>query len=1040
MGIEARENVVGVCQRISDEVERVTGLFKDMGGTASEAGDLMTTAMSDPETTAGILQARMTELAGATERLTIAEKEFRDATLAASDMSDVDATALDRQAAATKEYEGALVVATKAQHDARDATEKNMAAQDLANKSTDESAGFLAAAGTKLDKIGPAAAVATAGIIGIAYESAKAASKFNDDIITVANSANISMKAANNIGQAFLDMSTKSIFTASDITQSFGKVAGQLTQVAGHALTVKQSVAFMNVAMQAAAASGQPLSTITSNLAKIMQQYHISLKQAAAGETALYNEGRLTGQNMNMVTQQITRLKGQLGILAPNIEQTASFMLDLTDHGMNARRASQALSSSLNTLLKTSHLTVPTMSEMDAALKKLPPDLQQYGKALLDGKEKVSAFDQQMKNFGKGELHGTVMASYLKSFEGLATQAKSSIGTINALKLSPVQEELSHLGVSVFNSKGNFIGLAGVLAKVGPKLNDMHNKSKELTAATILFGTQAKALLPTILAGGVGYEKAAKAINDQRAMTEASRRAQNNYEADMKKVDHAIEMVRIELGQAFLPILEKVMKEFVKIVTPIADWIQKNKKLTAEILVVVGGITGLITVLWATHKVMSVVSNTFVNFGKDVQKAWTAGGKLVSGIKDIITKMTGLKAANEEAAGTQDALAGSTEGLAVAQGEGAAATEALGDASLAAAPEIDAAGAPVLAIVAAIALLAIAIYELVKHWKTVWGAIKDVATAVWDALKTAWNDFWGFLKAAWDTLLSVGKDIFHTLGIGILVVLGPIGLIIIAVKELVTHWTTIWHTVLSVFDTVASGISKGVHDIISFFTGMPSKILGSISKLGSMLLNFGETSVKDMGKGIVAGAKAIWDFFTALPGKILSLADGVLDDMLHFGENIVKRIISGIENLASGIGKAVMDAIKHIPGIGGLLAKGLGYAGDVVHGAGVVIGGIGHGISSLFHHDGGIINGTPGSDVPAILQAGEGVFTRGQMRALGGMVNAPRFVMGTSGGGDTHVHVHVQGAVYGSLDKFAGELGRHITGTLLPQAGVKLDH
>jgi hypothetical protein len=1031
-GIQAREDVVEVFQKISGEIERVTGLFKDMGGTATEAGDLMSDAMSDPETTAGILQARMTELADSMEKLTIAEKEFKDATADASGVSDADADAMQRQVVAANEYEAALGRATAAQRIARTATEDNIAAQELANKSTEDSAGFLAAAGTGLNKIGPAAAIATAAIIGIGFEAAKGAAEYNQQVIAIANNSNISMKAAEKVGQAFLIMSTNSIYSASEIAQSYSQVGGQLSTLNGHALTAKQSVDFMSVAMKAAAASGQPLASVTASLAKIMQQLHIGIKGAAAAEADMYNVGRLTGQSAQNVTREITQLNGRLGVLAPSLKVTSALMLDMTEHGVVARQASTLLSTALNTLTKSSHLTVPTMGEMNTALKLLPPNVQKFGQAVLDGRLKVNAFTQDMKNLSGGDLKGTVFAGYLKSFESLAEQAKSSTDTINGLKLTPVQEELAHLNVSVFTAGGKYRGLESIFAQLGPKLADIKNKQQQLAIATLLLGSQAKALLPTILAGGAGYDKAAKAVDNQRAMTEASDRANNNYEADMKKVDHTIEMVRIELGNAFLPIMERVMKEVVNVVRPIAEWIEHNQKLAAKILVVVGGITGLITVLWAAHKVTSLVSNTFVNFGKDIQRAWTAGGKLISGIKDMITKMTGLKAANEESAGASDVATGSTEALSDVQIEAAGTTEALGDASLAAAPEIDAAGAPILAIVAAVALLVIGIYELIKHWKTVWDAIKDVATAVWDGLKTAWDDFWDFLKAAWDILLRVGKDIFHTLGIGILVMLGPIGLIIIAVKELVTHWTTIWHTILSVFDAVASGISKGVHDIISFFAGLPSKVFGEIEKLGSLLLNFGKTVMKDLVKGIVDGAEAIWNWFTALPGKIMGFIDTVLSDMLKFGEDIIKYIVKGIEKVGGEVGDAVKGILEKIPGVKGAMH----IAGDVGHVAGAAV----HDLNPMNWHSGGTIPGPVGTEVMAVLQAGESVFTRGQMSMLHKAVASPRFIMGTPNSGGTQVHVHVQGSVYGSLDKFAGELGRHLTGTLLPQAGVKLDH
>lgn len=1023
LGVEARENVVSVFQRISGEIEKVTDMFKNMGGSAQEAGDLMTEAMADPETTAGILQARMTELTAATDRLAAAQKEFKDATALAASASADDVGALDAQAAAARRYEAALATANKAQMDAKSAAELNASAQAKASTATTAASDATLTGTAVLNKVGPAAAVTAAAVFGIGYESAKAAATYNASVVKIANSGNISEKSANKIGNAFLTMSENTIYSAGDIADAYSQVAGQLGNVDGHALTAKQSVAFMNVAIEAAAASGQSLGSVTSNIARIMQQYHISTTAAAQATGVLYNEGRLTGQNMSQVVQQITRLKGQLGILAPSIKSTAAFMLDLTEHGMNARRASMALSSSLNTLLKTSHLTVPTMSEMDAAMQHLPSSIKPFAQALLDGKETVKQFDTQIKSFTTGTLAQTVVGKYAKSFESLAEQAKSSTGTLNALKLTPVQEELSKLGVSVFNSSGKFIGLAGVMEQVGPKLAAMHNQSKELAVATILFGTQAKAMLPTLLAGGKGYEAAAKAIGDQTAMTKAAKDSQNTYEANTQKLHNTLTALRIEIGNAFLPVMERLMKMFVGIVKPIVDFVGKNKDLVAIMLTVVGGVSTLVAGIWAMHKAWGAVSAAFNDLKKGFNLVTSLFSKLFGSTQtqvtqngELITSNTELQASQEEVAAQTSVLADAQDTQAIAA-QGAAAAEGEADAAMDANPI----GLVVLAIAALIAI----IYELIKHWKEVWAVIKTVGEGVWDGLKAAWNTFWDFLKGAWDFMESHAKEIFKAIGIAMLVISGPIGLIVIAIVELSKHWKEVWTDILSFFKTVISGISDGVYSIISFFTALPGKVVAALAKFGDMILSVGKAAIHDLWTGIVDGAKAIWDFFSALPGKVMGFVDGLLIDMLHFGEDIVKNIVKGIGGAAGDITKAVTGIIDKIPGVK-----------TVSH----VVGSVVHDLNPLNWHEGGTIPGPVGTEVRAVLQAGESVLTQSQMGMLHKAINTPRLAITPPSGGGHVINVNVSGAVYGSLDKFADALGRHLTGTLLPQAGVVLNH
>jgi TP901 family phage tail tape measure protein len=64
----------------------------------------------------------------------------------------------------------------------------------------------------------------------------------------------------------------------------------------------------------------------------------------------------------------------------------------------------------------------------------------------------------------------------------------------------------------------------------------------------------------------------------------------------------------------------------------------------------------------------------------------------------------------------------------------------------------------VLAIVAAIALLVVGIYELVKHWGAVWKWIKDIALDVWKFLVLNWDALWQGMSRAvqwvWNNIVN----------------------------------------------------------------------------------------------------------------------------------------------------------------------------------------------------------------------------------------------------------------------------------------------
>lgn len=120
----------------------------------------------------------------------------------------------------------------------------------------------------------------------------------------------------------------------------------------------------------------------------------------------------------------------------------------------------------------------------------------------------------------------------------------------------------------------------------------------------------------------------------------------------------------------------------------------------------------------------------------------------------------------------------------------------------------------IMAIIAAVALLAFGIYELVKHWDTVWKAIKTAAEvvvkalviafhAVVDALKTAWNwivkvagDIWSAIKSAFDKAASVVSTVAHTIW-------DVIKTVFTAIFD---FYKTIWTAIFNVVKTVLTAI------------------------------------------------------------------------------------------------------------------------------------------------------------------------------------------------------------------------------------------
>ena len=197
--------------------------------------------------------------------------------------------------------------------------------------------------------MGGAAAVATT-LVGVAGAAIDLGTKFTTSTDKMAAAAQITQQQAKAIGDAFLSTGGQTTFTAQAMMDAFSPVAGQLAQTAGHALNASDSLTFMNAAMAAAEARGQPLATVTGALANVMQAYGLQAGQAAHVSDVLTNTSAALNIPIADLTSGFDKLHAKLGDAAPSLQDTGALMLVMADHGLSGSRAVMAVSSGLTTL------------------------------------------------------------------------------------------------------------------------------------------------------------------------------------------------------------------------------------------------------------------------------------------------------------------------------------------------------------------------------------------------------------------------------------------------------------------------------------------------------------------------------------------------------------------------------------------------------------------------------------------------------------------------------------------------------------------
>jgi tape measure domain-containing protein len=193
------------------------------------------------------------------------------------------------------------------------------------------------------------------------------------------------------------------------------------------------------------------------------------------------------------------------------------------------------------------------------------------------------------------------------------------------------------------------------------------------------------------------------------------------------------------------------------------------------------------------------------------------------------------------------------------------------------------------AIAAVVAVVAV----IVTHWQQVkdmtvaaWKAVAGAVTGAWDAItgavSAAVSAVTGFLSAHWPLILAI--------------LTGPFGLAVLWISR---HW-----------DSIKSAVSKGVASVVSFVSGLPGKVAGALSSLGSKLWHVVSGAFVQFldaeRRGITEAVRVIG----GVGGWLLQGLGNVGDLLLDAGRKIIEGLVRGITNSAH----LVKDALGKITG------------------------------------------------------------------------------------------------------------------------------
>lgn len=289
----------------------------------------------------------------------------------------------------------------------------------------------------------------------------------------------------------------------------------------------------------------------------------------------------------------------------------------------------------------------------------------------------------------------------------------------------------------------------------------------------------------------------------------------------------------------------------------------------------------------------------------------------------------------------------------------------------------------ILGIVAAVALLAVGIYELVKHWSFVWGWIKRIAADVWGWLVIAWRATWSAIKdvGTWimSEIINPIAGWFDTYLVKpIEVLLRYLGAVFkfwwaffgVILGDFEAYWIKSWHNITDVTDWVWANILRPTFNAISDYGIQPTMAylhqlhvawdliwhaIGITADwVWANMLRPTFNAVSDYGiHPIMEGIRALQSVWDVIWG-------GLGDTVTWIWSEILRPIFNAITDAIDTVKNGINDVLNAPSGGGAGLAHFLGF------------------------DEGGWVPGAPGAPMLAVVHGGEYVLSRDMISAAQG--------------------------------------------------------
>lgn len=245
-----------------------------------------------------------------------------------------------------------------------------------------------------------------------------------------------------------------------------------------------------------------------------------------------------------------------------------------------------------------------------------------------------------------------------------------AVGTALQTMVTPSKkntEVLQALGVNLFNSKDQFIGLQNAIAKLSPKLASL-TQEQQLYVAQTLFGKQAgMAMLEIIKEGPEAWSKLQSAVTQHNAVNKAAEIQEKGLSTQLQILKSTVVDLAIKIGTYLIPKFVALSQAILSVI----NWFSKNQGAAIALGGVISGVLGAAIGAFVGTKAVAFVGalkGMGTQFGLLATKVGESVG-IIKGEEEAMVTTTEESAASIDAALLSSGIGAALASLAVVMGE-----------------------------------------------------------------------------------------------------------------------------------------------------------------------------------------------------------------------------------------------------------------------------------------------------------------------------------------------------------------------------------